>query len=279
VLQLLVFFAISLAVHVTVVAPSGKLVPAPEQLMTVEPQLSCAVAPPSVALAPAPLEHSTVTGAGHVSFGGSLSTTVTVPGHLQVAPLLSVTVSVTDVVPTLYGPAGDWVTVIVSPGSGSDDPLSMEAGAAHSPGLFVSVTFLQRATGGVSGAVAVPTTTLAVLLMCVCLAASTKLATAASVPSPAARETNGAWPAPSGEGPLTKPALGPDITAKITCTPGCGMPLGSTTVAVRPTKLPDTIFWVTGLTPMPEAGSAQGSPSGFQSCWSIRSKTCRRWAL
>jgi len=99
VLQLLVFFAMSLAVHVTVVAPSGKLVPAPEQLMTVEPQLSCAVVPPTAAVAPALLEHSTVSGAGQVIFGGSLSTTVTVPVQLDDAPLLSVTVSVTNVLP------------------------------------------------------------------------------------------------------------------------------------------------------------------------------------
>jgi hypothetical protein len=54
-----------------------------------------------------PLEHSSVTGAGHETFGGSLSTTVTVPVHVAEAPLLSITVSVTGVVPALYGPAGD----------------------------------------------------------------------------------------------------------------------------------------------------------------------------
>ena len=47
---------------------------------------------------------------------------------------------------TAYGPAGDWEIVIVSPGSGSLDPLSIEADALQFAPAE-TVTFLQIAAG------------------------------------------------------------------------------------------------------------------------------------
>jgi hypothetical protein len=60
---------------------------------------------------------------------------------------LSVTVSVTKVIPSAYGPGGDWLNVIVSPGSGSNEPSSIEAFAVQFAPAE-TVTFLHFATGG-----------------------------------------------------------------------------------------------------------------------------------
>src|SRR5262245_17015619 len=72
--------------------------------------------------------------------------TVTVAVHWLDVPLLSVTVSVTVVMPSGYGPAGDCVMVIGSP-SGSKEPLSSEALAVQFA-LAETVTFWQIAVGG-----------------------------------------------------------------------------------------------------------------------------------
>jgi hypothetical protein len=65
-----------------------------------------------------------------VSTGAGL-VTVTVPLQVLEAPWLSVTVSVTLVAPSAYGPGGDCASVIVSPASGSEEPLSMDAAAVQ----------------------------------------------------------------------------------------------------------------------------------------------------
>ena len=84
--------------------------------------------------------------AGQVIVGGDVSVTVTVAVHWLVAPLLSVTVSNTLVVPSAYGPAGDWVSVR-GPPSGSDEPLLIEAVAVQlAPAA--TVTFWHDAIGG-----------------------------------------------------------------------------------------------------------------------------------
>src|SRR5262249_62003284 len=96
-------------------------------------QLSVAVAAPSVAslmtspqlLAPAPVPRLRLAGA--LMTGCLRSSTVTLAGQELDAPLPSGAGSVTRVVPIGYGPAGDCVTVIVSPLSGSNEPLSIEA--------------------------------------------------------------------------------------------------------------------------------------------------------
>jgi hypothetical protein len=62
------------------------------------------------------------------------------------APPASVTVSVTAVVPSGYGPGGDCVRVMVSPLSGSDEPLSIDALTAQLVPA-VTVTFWHCATG------------------------------------------------------------------------------------------------------------------------------------
>src|SRR5262245_25896721 len=276
VVQLLAFFAVSAALQVTAVVPSGKLVPEAGQLTTAASQLSRAVAANEAGALPPP-EHSTVIGAGHVTVGGSVSSTVTVPVHVENSPLLSVTVSVTIVVPAPNGPAGDWLSVIVSPGSGLNEPLLMDAGAVHTPAVLDIVTFVRSATGGVFvGA----HTTLAVLPEWA-LRPSLKAATSESVPAPPrSGYVKPVRPSASVRlPPLTLPIFGPEITPKSTETPVRGIPFASTTVAVSPTRLPATILWDTGLSAMPEPGSAHANPSGFQSCTSIRSNSCRKCAL
>ena len=65
---------------------------------------------------------------------------------------------------------------MVSPESGSNEPLLIDAGAAQAPGVSDTVTFVQSATGavfggaagGVGGGGGSPHTTLAVLLRCFC---------------------------------------------------------------------------------------------------------------
>src|SRR6516162_4430469 len=60
---------------------------------------------------------------------------------------MSVTVNVTGVTPRGYGPGGSWRSVIVSPVSGSNEPLSTEASASQF-GPAETVTSWHRATGG-----------------------------------------------------------------------------------------------------------------------------------
>ena len=80
--------------------------------------------------------------------GGVWSITVTVAEQEAAAPLLSVTVRVTAVVPKTYGPAGNWLSVIVSP-SGSEEPLLTEAEATEqSPRSVGTTTFVHFAIGG-----------------------------------------------------------------------------------------------------------------------------------
>jgi hypothetical protein len=70
--------------------------------------------------------------------------------HELAAPCESVTVNSTVVVPSGYGPAGDCVTVIVSPLSGSEEPLLIEAVAVQfAPAA--TVTFWQLAMGAAFG--------------------------------------------------------------------------------------------------------------------------------
>ena len=76
--------AVSVAVHETVVVPSGKG-PAGLQLAVTAPQLSVALAT-GVALAPGGPAHAFVIGAGHVMAGRSVSTTVTLAVHWLDAP-------------------------------------------------------------------------------------------------------------------------------------------------------------------------------------------------
>ena len=116
---------------------------------TVALQLSLATGSPNVATAPAGDTADVVIVDGHVMVGGVWSTTVTVAVHEPVWPLRSVTVSLTVVRPSEYGPAGDWLRVILSVGSGSNEPLSMEALAAQFD-TADTVTFLHMAVGGLS---------------------------------------------------------------------------------------------------------------------------------
>src|SRR3989442_12011467 len=84
VLQLLVLWAMSVAVHVTVVVPSGKVPPDPGHVTTAAPQLSLAVAENVADSLWVPLP-STGSGAEHAIFGGSRSAPLTVPGHVAEA--------------------------------------------------------------------------------------------------------------------------------------------------------------------------------------------------
>ena len=105
----------SVAVQLTVVIPMGKTEPDGGSHATLPiPQLSETL-PFAIegvayvtALLPSPgLAVTAVTSAGQKIVGEVLSTTDTVAMHSVIAPLLSVTVSVTDVVPSGYGPEGD----------------------------------------------------------------------------------------------------------------------------------------------------------------------------
>src|SRR6185436_760082 len=123
----------SVAVAETVVVPKGKRLPdgGTAMMLTEASQESVAE---TVKGTTAPFEGRlpfTVRGAGQVMTGGVASTTVTVPVHELVAPWLSVTVRATLVAPSGYGPAGLCANVIVSPPSGSKEPLSIEAPAVQ----------------------------------------------------------------------------------------------------------------------------------------------------
>ena len=94
----------SVAVHVTVVAPSAygsvpslpELTPGQLSLIVAEPKLT-----PVAEQVPASVD--TLTADGHVITGASLSVTVTVCVHVAVLPDASVAVHVTVVDPSAYG--------------------------------------------------------------------------------------------------------------------------------------------------------------------------------
>src|SRR5215469_2363385 len=113
----------SVALQVTGVVPNPNVDPElGTQLAVTAGQLSENVGFTATA-APDELVHITVVAAGHEMFGFCISTTVTLAEHDAVARSgpLSTTVSSTGVTPSVYGPAGDCVTVTPSP-SGSNEP-------------------------------------------------------------------------------------------------------------------------------------------------------------
>src|SRR4029453_17868925 len=88
------------AVLVTVVVPTAKLLPLAGLLLPVTPgQLSATVTVKVTLLLQAPSGAFTVMFAGHVMTGGSVFLTVTVKVQLEVLPCASVAVLVTVVVP------------------------------------------------------------------------------------------------------------------------------------------------------------------------------------
>ena len=98
---------VSVAVQVAVVVPMGKVEPEDgEHDVLATPQLSATVGE-KLTTAPAGDVAGSVTSAGQVSVGAVVSFTVTFVVHMADAPVSSVTVSVTDVVPSGYGPVGD----------------------------------------------------------------------------------------------------------------------------------------------------------------------------
>ena len=125
--QLVVLPGASVAVAVTVVVPFGNAKPEAELLTTVTlEQRSDALTVKFTTAVHCPGSASRVMFAGHVIEGGVLSTTVTVAEHWLESPGVSVTGNVTVVVPSAYGPAGDWL-VVTAPPSGSNEPLLIEA--------------------------------------------------------------------------------------------------------------------------------------------------------
>ena len=138
--QVAVFPDASVAVDVTVVVPFGNANPEAGLLTTVTlEQRSDALTVKFTTAVHCPGSASRVMFAGHVIDGGVASTTVTVAEHWLETPGVSVTVNVTVVVPSGYGPGGDWL-VVTAPPSGSDDPLLIEALAVQ-VGPADTVTF------------------------------------------------------------------------------------------------------------------------------------------
>jgi hypothetical protein len=95
---------VSVAVHVTMAAPAGKVEPdAGRQATLATPQLSAPVGVGNVTTAELPPPHSepleTLILVGHVRVGGSLSVTVTICWQLAEFPDVSVTVQITIVAP------------------------------------------------------------------------------------------------------------------------------------------------------------------------------------
>src|SRR5207247_1254880 len=91
----------SVAVLVTVVVPTTKLLPLAGLLLTVTPgQLPVALTVKFTTLLQSPSAAFTVKSLGHVMTGGSVLLTVTVKVQLEVLPCPSVAVLVTVVVPT-----------------------------------------------------------------------------------------------------------------------------------------------------------------------------------
>ena len=138
--QLAVLPAPSVAVEVTVVVPFGNANPDAGLLTTVAlEQRSDALTVKVTTAVHCPGSAFRVMFAGHDIEGGVLSTTVTVPEHCLESPGGSVTVNVTVVVPSGYGPGGDWL-VVSAPPSGSNEPLLIEALAVQA-GPADTVTF------------------------------------------------------------------------------------------------------------------------------------------
>src|SRR3989442_2365329 len=165
---------------------------------------------------------------------------------------------------------------MVSPASGSNDPLSTDADAEPTPGAVDTVTFLQSATGGALQI------TVTVLLRCVFPRVSTKLAWTTSVPNEPHVKVNDAFPEASVglvPGPL-RGASGPLVTLKVTATPGRPLPLMSTTFAVTGAGLPTVTVWVGGGSEMPDARIGEsgpcGRPSALTAVAAMQSKTSFR---
>jgi hypothetical protein len=98
-------------------------------VMPATEQLSEAAGVGKVTTAPAGEVASITMLPGQLMAGGVVSTTVTVATALFDKPWRSVTVSVTLVLPSGYGPGGDWAMVMVAPALGEYEPLLMEASA------------------------------------------------------------------------------------------------------------------------------------------------------
>jgi hypothetical protein len=138
--QLAVFPAASVAVAVTVVEPFRNAKPEGGLLTTLTPEhRSDALTVKLTTAVHLPSSASCVMFAGQVIEGGVLSTTVTIAEHSLETPGVSVTVKVTVVVPSGYGPGGDWL-VVTAPPSGSSEPLLIEALAVQ-VGPADTVTF------------------------------------------------------------------------------------------------------------------------------------------
>jgi hypothetical protein len=122
-LQALVLPLPSVAVHTTVVGPSGKTLPEPGTQATVGAGVQLSVAPGTTYVT---LLVPTVRLAGHARAGGCKSCTVTVKLQVLVLPLPSVATHVTVVVPLLKADplAGVHATV------GAGVQLSVAVGAA-----------------------------------------------------------------------------------------------------------------------------------------------------
>ena len=131
----------SVAVHVTVVVPTGKVFPDGLRETVTPGQLSWAEAVPRVAsltsashvVLPGPVE--AVTFGGAVIVGFSVSLTVTVCVHDEWLPEASVAVQVIVVVPTGYGELNDWLSLRVPVTLGLLSQLSV---AVAVPGLTIA---------------------------------------------------------------------------------------------------------------------------------------------
>ena len=139
-----------MAVQVTEVEPNPKIDPdGGAQLAVTAGQLSEKV---GVIVAAAPLElvHCRVWSNGQLMSGFCMSFTVTVAGQEAVAwsGLVSVAVRITFVTPRVYGPAGDWFSVMGSR-SGSNEALLTDAFAVlHRLLSVLTITGLHSASGG-----------------------------------------------------------------------------------------------------------------------------------
>lgn len=151
-LQLPVFEDASVAVHVTVVVPTGNVAPVAGTQVTgpVPGQLSVAAGVEKATTAEHwPAVFGTLTFAGQANVGACVSLTVTVNEHEPVFEEASLAVQVTVVVPTgkLDPEGGKHATV--DPGQ-----LSEAAGVAkfttaeHCPAVFPTVTFAGQTTVG-----------------------------------------------------------------------------------------------------------------------------------
>src|SRR5437764_12559925 len=144
--QVAVFPAASVAVVRTVVVPTEKIEPEAgvETMVTGDEQVSAASVVNDTGAPHAPGAAGTVIGAGHVTWGGVISTTITRALAWLIAPFVSFTVRSTSVEPMSYGPGGACVISSASP-SASDDPSSIEAAAPHTFADAATVTSLALA--------------------------------------------------------------------------------------------------------------------------------------